>query len=73
MTAEPELKEAVLDVIENIDNDLDQFEDIISEATEDAIERLNKVLVGKEDEPEPEQDEILSRENLLNDEEENQS
>lgn len=78
MTAEPELKEAVLDIINCIDLDLDNSgydEDLCSDTTLDAIANLDLVL-GAVDEAEQieetEKEVVISREALFdNTDEEN--
>lgn len=73
MTGTPELKEAVMDVVDNVDNDLDKngYEDVMSDETDEAINKLNKVLIGSDTaaENESESDVVIKRESMLDDDE----
>ena len=68
MTAEPDLKDAVMEVINSIDSDLDQIEydeDMASDRTNDAIKNLDKVLTGTQDESEEEEEPPVKRKSPL--------
>jgi len=52
MVCAPELKKAVMGVMNSIDSDLDEAIYITSDATDDAIAELDRVLIGEDEDEE---------------------
>lgn len=71
MDSLPDLKDAVLELFNSIDSDLDSIaydEDTKSDRTIEAIKQLDIVLVGEPEEDEVEPNAVIKNDSLLDDE-----